>query len=134
MLRIFILVTVFAVVGIILITVLRNSSDIIKCTTDQGTSKIVLLAIELPIIIGTLYYVRKFKQLLNNQTSKYENIDHTVMTKHLVEQEDRYIVLKQQQANLVQAVQIINFVMHVVELVLFYAIDQQQICNANDEI
>jgi hypothetical protein len=47
------------------------------------------------------------------------------MTKHLVEQEDRYIVLKQQQANLVQAVQIINFVMHVVELVLFYAIDQQ---------
>jgi hypothetical protein len=71
MLRIFILVTVFAVVAIILITVLRNSSDIIKCTTDQGTSKIVLLAIELPIIIGTLYYVRKFKQLLNNQTSKY---------------------------------------------------------------
>lgn len=121
----FIAVTILSIVAIVLVIVLRFSSDTIGCTADQGIGKIVLISIELPIIIVTFYYVKKFKSLLNNQSSKYGDVDRTFMTKHLIEQEDRYVVLKQQQASLVQGAQVINFIMHLVELLLFYTVDKQ---------
>jgi uncharacterized membrane protein YcgQ (UPF0703/DUF1980 family) len=81
--------------------------------------------LEVPLVFITFHYIRKFKKLLRaSSVRRTEGITNTVMTKHLLEQEDRYIILKKKQSNYVFAALVLNFLLHVIEIVMFYADSQ----------
>jgi hypothetical protein len=96
-----------------------------------------MLSLEIPLILLTFYFIRKFKRLLKTQTTTTHRSNpgsYSVATKHLIEQEDRYMVLKKMQSNLVFYALLANFALHLIEIVLFYAFDHQEICDAENDI
>lgn len=56
------------------------------------------------------------------------NRSPTFVTKHLIEAEDRYISLKKRQANLAVLAIVVSFVFHVIDIIFYYGIDNQELC------
>jgi hypothetical protein len=108
----------------------------IGCKADQGPATIVMIFVEIPIVVLTCYYGKQFKNILTQQSKSHHTLGEspTFVTKHLLEQEDRYVTLKKLQANLAIIVQIVSFCLHIVDIVLYYGGDGQKLCNENDEL
>ena len=77
-----------------------------------------MLSLEVLLIAMTFNYISKFKSLLKSQ-SDIGKTELSNITKHLIEQEDHYIVQKKQQANLVIVALLANFILHLGELLLY---------------
>lgn len=85
-----------------------------------------MVVIELPIIVLTLFFSHKFKAMLtkasNIGVSAIEQ-NPTFVTKHLLEAEDRYIVLKKRQANLALLALLVSFFLHLLNIILYWGVD-----------
>lgn len=97
----------------------------IGCKADQGPATIVMIFLEIPIVVLTCYYGRKFKHILTHQSQSHHTAGEspTFVTKHLLEQEDRYVLLKKLQANLAMIALIVSLCLHIVDIVLYYGVD-----------
>lgn len=123
------MLSVLTIISIVVLIVLHNTAEqYMGCREEQGPGAIIILGLEIPLIILTIYFSRKFKKLLNLQSSDHRtdyNPSPTVLTKHLIEQEDKYITLKKLQANLTIFALLVNFTLHLLEMILYFGIDKK---------